>query len=197
MNAPTIYADLEQGTCSVIGCDRSRRTRGWCGSHYNQWRTTGVEPTIPFTEAGRFSRYVAKGEPDACWEWQSTIKKNGYGAFWWRGKSDRAHRVAYQLAWGEIPQGLVVRHTCDNRRCVNPKHLLLGTHMDNVMDAVERNRTCRKERNGRAKLTQADVDSIRTLRAQGATQASLAERFGVSKSAIQWVLNGRNWKEEK
>lgn len=93
--------------------------------------------------AERFFRGVCVGDPEDCWEWQKYIcRSTGYGRL---SDSDgrtkiQAHRVSWRLHHGEIPQGMLVRHTCDNRRCVNPSHLLLGTQADNVRDMIERNR---------------------------------------------------------
>ncbi len=92
-----------------------------------------------------------------------------------------------------IPAGFVVRHTCDNKSCVNPHHLLAGTRLDNARDAVERGRYRRGSRNGRAKLTESQVEEIRRGWAAGETQVAMARRFGVSRSAIQFILNGQNW----
>jgi uncharacterized protein (DUF433 family) len=84
---------------------------------------------------------VEKGGVDDCWPWAARRGPQGYGAFRIDGKDRRAHRVAYQLSRGPIPDGLLVRHTCDNPPCCNPNHLLLGTHADNVADRRERKRT--------------------------------------------------------
>ncbi|MGW9268361.1 HNH endonuclease [Microbacterium sp. NPDC055599] len=189
----TAYAELDQG-CSVDGCDRDRRTRGWCSSHYTQWRNTGVIPTRPFTVVARFYRYVDKGSEQECWPWLGTVKKNGYGQFWFNGKPDRAHRVSYELTNGEIPEGMLIRHTCDNKRCVNPAHLITGTARDNARDAVERGLYPRGETQGRSKLTLEQVNEIRrNWRERTETQKSMAERFGVSTSAIQLVATGQSW----
>jgi hypothetical protein len=188
----TILDDLEQG-CKVAGCDRTRRTRGWCRSHYNQWQRTGAEPTVPFTDVGRFYKFVAKAAPHDCWEWQSTIKKSGYGSFWFNGRPDRAHRVSYILTYGPISDGLLVRHTCDNKKCVNPSHLLLGDALDNSRDAVERDRVAFGSGNGNAKLTERQVVEIRRRVANGETQKEMARLFGVSSSAVQFIIAGRTW----
>jgi len=188
----TIYRELEQ-VCSVDGCDRAKRTRGWCSAHYTQWHRTGVIPTRPFTDAARFYTYVDKRGPDECWTWTGTVKKHGYGQFWFNGKPDRAHRVSYTLSNGEIPAGLLIRHACDNKLCVNPTHLLTGTVKDNAQDAVERDLRPRGERVGTAKLTAAQVSEIRERRERGETYMSLARRFGVSHGAIYWILIGRTW----
>lgn len=75
-----------------------------------------------------------------CWEWQGSKYKNGYGWMKVFGRSVSAHRYSYELHNGYIPDGLEVRHTCDNRCCINPDHLILGTHQENMQDAVDRGR---------------------------------------------------------
>lgn len=111
-------------------------------------------------------------------------------------KSEPAHRVAYKLFRGEIPDGLVVRHTCDDPMCVNPDHLLLGTQRDNMRDMAERGRgrvphRTVGERNPHSKLTEQLVSEIRS---STETRKQIALRLGVSPSTIGAVRQGRNWK---
>jgi hypothetical protein len=89
----------------------------------------------------RFFKYVLIDAPDKCWPWQGAYQEYGYGRIGVRtGFTDGAHRVSYQLHKGAIPEGLYVLHDCDNPACVNPKHLRLGTHQDNMDDMVARRR---------------------------------------------------------
>jgi len=141
-----------------------------------------------------FWSLVAKG--DGCWEWQGSRFSNGYGRAIVARQSVGAHRRAYQLTFGPIPSGLVVRHRCDNRVCVRPDHLTLGTVADNSRDMVERGRSLAGERNHNARLTsEAAADIRERYAAGGVTQAELAEEYGVVEGAVWNVLHGRSWAE--
>jgi hypothetical protein len=144
--------------------------------------------------AERFWSYVVKG--DGCWLWAGGRQNGGYGTFRDRpGHSVKAHRYSYQLCHGPIPPGLCVCHTCDNRACVNPAHLFLGTHQDNMDDRSRKGRQAvlRGEANGRAKLTACQAEAIRRRRKSGETGRDLACTFGVSRATIDRITYGRSW----
>lgn len=142
----------------------------------------------------RFWSKVVIGAPDACWEWAGARADNGYGRF--RGdRSQYAQRTSWILANGPIPNGLFVCHACDNRACVNPAHLFLGTHQDNLADMVAKGRSLRGERHNKAELTETDVLAIRTLWAVGGmTQQQIANRFGTNKANVSQIVRGKKWK---
>lgn len=126
-----------------------------------------------------------------CIEWTKAKDKAGYGVSWKAGKYIRAHRKAYEDAYGPIPSGQVVRHTCDNRSCVNPNHLILGTYKQNSQDMVDRNRQAKGSRVGTSKLTEELVKIIKSL---SGTSKQLANFFGVSATTIKDIRNNKIWK---
>lgn len=130
-------------------------------------------------------------ESTGCWLWK-ILSRGGYGAAW-AGKPISAHRLAWTLARGPIPAGMQVLHRCDVRRCVNPDHLFLGTHAENMADRNAKGRqACSSgERHPNAKLTSADVLAIR---ASSALQRVLAAEYGVSISTISDIRRYRLWR---
>ena len=144
----------------------------------------------------RFWRKVARSD-DGCWLWTGWTNPSGYGVFdvARNDRGHRAHRFAWKLSHGPIAAGLHVLHKCDVRNCVNPDHLYLGTHQDNMRDRTVRGRASRLsgaagERHGFARLSDADVSEIRRLREQeGWLQADLAKRYGVYPSHISNIVN--------
>ena len=143
-------------------------------------------------------RFMDKFEIDektGCWIWTASRDKDGYGFLKFRGKQDKAHRVAWVLYRGEIPAGLIVCHTCDNPPCVNPEHLFIGTQKDNAMDKVGKNRSCYGERVNTSKLNPTTVIRIRQLYKTGKySQDRLAKLFGVYQSTIGRIVRGDTWK---
>lgn len=147
-----------------------------------------------FKEPERFWDKVALGEPDECWEWQAS-KRSGYGQFEINYRNWRAHRVAWTLIFGPIPEGLFVCHKCDNRGCCNPYHLFLGTNKDNMVDAARKGRTHPGEANSNSKLTEFEVHTIREMYVMdGWTQRGLAEEFGVHPKTISKIVRRKRWK---
>lgn len=141
----------------------------------------------------RFWARVAKS--DGCWEWTGTKKGAGYGQFCTGGRRKLAHRVAWEMSFGGIPEGLAVCHTCDNPRCVRPDHLFLGTWAENNHDRHRKGRSAgpKGQRNGKACLTEDDVRRIRQLHNQGLGYRGIARLSGMSRSAIAHIVQGRNW----
>ena len=179
--------------------------KGFCKAHYNQQYRTGGQTTAE-TRPPRLS----EGSPEAfwsrvdrsgsdCWPWRGYICKAGYGTVKWRGQMSRAHRVAYELAVGPIPDQALIRHGCDNPPCCNPAHLALGSPLDNMADKMGRGRwrgnaTSIGEKHVRAKLTADVVRSIRAAYAAGTTSSQLAREHRVHPSTVMQVVNRLTWK---
>lgn len=165
--------------CGAICVRRYKESNPtWANRKFCSRECYFARPTLSLAE--RFWSKVERGEPEACWEWQGARKASGYGNLSLGPPdyvTDTAHRVAYELAYGPIPDGLIVCHTCDNPPCVNPKHLWLGTHSDNGLDMVAKGRDPRTN----LRLPWDQVCEIRRLRASGATKKSIAETFGISE----------------
>jgi hypothetical protein len=168
---------------------------------------------------------VRRGNDDECWPWQGSLAVNGgYGLFDRRRDGERlsvrAHRLAYELLVGQIPDGAMLRHDCDNPPCVNPKHLTPGTAKDNSQDMVARGRHWthqrphdvprgedhwtatrgtntlpRGEGHPNAKLSASDVKEIRRQYAgKKLSQRALAEKYGVSQGTVWQIVNGNYWR---
>ena len=141
----------------------------------------------------RFWKKVERGE--TCWIWKGARFKTGYGKFWDSEKKGMgtAHRAAYTLAHGSIPRDLLVCHTCDNRICVRPDHLFLGTDVDNMKDMWRKGRGTaqRGEQCRSARLTEADV---RYIRQASESDAVLAVRYDVATITVYQARHGIRWK---
>ena len=148
----------------------------------------------------RLMSHVVKNDVSGCWEWQGS-KRNGYGRMIVGSRTDgtrrsvSTHRLSYELTHGKIPDGMEVCHKCDNRCCVNPDHLFVGTHKENMDDRESkgRNKPQKGEKNGRAKLSEADVLEIKIKRKNGMPFHKIAEEYGVHKKTVMDAVNGKNW----
>lgn len=133
---------------------------------------------------------------DDCWEWQAAKDKRGYGMFG-VDKNERrafAHRVSWRLHSGVIPDGLFVCHSCDNPPCVNPSHLFLGTHAENVADMMAKGRHRHGESHQNSKLKAEDVKNIRHLYfAERREGKELAAFYGVSRATVSLIVNRKSW----
>ena len=140
-------------------------------------------------------RFWSKQDVDTeieCWEWYGYKDRGGYGQIRVAGSVYRAHRVAWVIAnEREIPDGMLVLHRCDNPGCVNPWHLWLGTHADNMRDKAVKGRVT-GENNPRSKLTGAQVQLIREV-APLTTQVLISEVYGVSRVQVSRIVNGERW----
>jgi hypothetical protein len=144
---------------------------------------------LPIEE--RFLEKVIK--TDGCWIWASSKNNDGYGHFRFGGKMVRAHRASYHLFRGEIPEGCVIAHKCDNPGCVNPDHLIACGQFENVQDCYVKGRTGRGEKNRHAKLKEKDVLAIKALILNGKNNTEIAKMFPIDRSVVSRIRNGRTW----
>jgi hypothetical protein len=165
-------------------------------------RIVSVSPTLQ----QRYWKHVEVRGPDECWLWTACAKRGKgklpYGQIWigrdQHGKvvMGYAHRVAWELANGKLPDELHVRHRCDNPLCQNPNHLELGTHADNMRDMHERGRlvNVRGSKHGKSKLTEQKIRDMRAMHATGVTQCALAEMFEVTQANVSDIILRKTWK---
>ncbi len=149
----------------------------------------------------RIYRMITVDSDTGCWNWRGVLR-GGYGRMVTGSRSDgsrkseSAHRYSYRSLVGQIPPEMEVCHHCDNRRCVNPLHLFVGTHKENTndRDSKGRNRTLRGPENKNATLTWEQVDEIRkSFRPRVVTRKMLAKRFGVSEDVIKKIVSYRSY----
>lgn len=154
---------------------------------------------------GRFWAKVDKNGPvvrpelGSCWVWTAALLQDGYGAFRLNDRQRRAHTVSYEWFVGPIPEGLLVLHRCDVRRCVRPSHLHTNTQKINIEEAVARGRMSTGLRNGMhrqnlTKLSEAEVREIYALGLQDVVQHEIARRYGVDRKLVSDILNGKKWR---
>lgn len=130
---------------------------------------------------------------EGCWLWTGAAPK--YGTFMLRGKNWSTHRLSFTLAKGEIPKGKLVCHTCDNRFCVNPDHLFLGSHKDNYQDSVVKGRNSRGEFHGNSKISDEIVRKIRAeYQPYKVTLKTLANKYQISACTAHKIIAGEAWR---
>ena len=138
-------------------------------------------PKLPLAE--RFWSRVKRGRPDECWEWQRASSSSGYGQLLVDGRQELVHRLSWALRNGPVPDGMCVLHHCDNKICVNPDHLFIGTHQDNTDDYLKKNGGRKHPKHPKHPLTKNRLASYR--RKAALTQQALSELSGISYRTIQ------------
>lgn len=183
--------------CQIDGCDRAYLAKGMCRPHYEKARRV-PKPSDRGPIEERFWKKVIVGQqPNDCWSWSGSKSPAGYPMLWGGkelGRPTGAHRVSYRIHHGEIPEGGLIMHSCDNPICCNPKHLLLGDDRSNCLDKVSKRRHYFGVSHHCAKLTEETVKYIRGAQAAALSNAALGKMMGVSSSVISSIRNRRTWK---
>ena len=171
---------------------------------------------IPILTSDQASRFWSRAtKTNGCWLWTGA-PVGEYPRFRVGGANYHANRIAWELSRNDkIPAGMVVRHACDDPRCINPDHLVLGTQLDNALDRSSRGRSCagarrsaawqkavesygdhwlRGEHHLSAKLTEAQVREVRRLRESGLSLSEIGRRFSVSHQSIRAIVVGKSWR---
>ena len=173
--------------CSIPGCDRAAYARTWCKGHYARWQRHGDPGTEPIGQAslGRtfWNQLDRSGD---CWIW-TRANVQGYGVLVVDRKRYRAHRYAYELTYGAIPDGLDVCHHCDNPPCCNPAHLFVGSRADNMADMARKGRGRPGE-----KLRPEDIPLIRS---DSRRYTDIACDFEVSASLVGQIKRREIWRK--
>jgi hypothetical protein len=133
--------------CDIDGCERKHYGKGYCRLHYKRFKRHGDAKKEPFDIVDIKAKLLNKAMPIpecGCLIWNRS-NRNGYGLLNFKGKATSAHRVSWIVHYGPIPEGLCVLHKCDTPACINPHHLFLGTHQDNMSDCIKKGRhpSCR------------------------------------------------------
>jgi hypothetical protein len=188
--------------CKIEGCGGKIRGRGYCLKHHKKLIKYGNplerkinRDYVHGTPKEKFIKSYQLNE-NGCWIWTAIINKNGYGIICIKRKRILAHRFSYEFHVKKIPEGMIICHRCDNPGCVNPNHLFIGTHADNIKDKLQKGRgDCPKgEKCVRAKLTNEKVLQIREMIKDGIFNILIAEKFGVHPNTILAIKKGKAWR---
>lgn len=177
--------------CYVEGCKGRNHSKGLCQFHYGR-KHKGVDLNAGYYGSKFLDFEVNENRCFICTSHKPT--SNGYCFMVVDGKRTYIHRFVYEECFGEIPEGLHIRHKCDTPICINPEHLEVGTHQDNMRDMVERKRHNYGEKSPVAKLTEADVLEIKEMLFKGITQKEIAKKYDVHPSTISMINTGKNWR---
>lgn len=184
--------------CIFKGCDKPAcNGRGWCWTHYTRWRRHGSPEVIKLGKPAEWIDRHLDNKGEECLIWPFARRSNGYGTVVYDGVYGSAHRVMCRLKNGPPPTDKhEAAHSCGNgsKGCVNPMHLTWKTSKENNADRILHGTSNRGERMGSSKLTSAQVLEIRSAYVPRVMSYSkLADKYGVSSSAIGDIIRGKNW----
>jgi hypothetical protein len=189
--------------CKADDCGRKAVCRGCCDKHYRRLLKRGSIDDFGSrvvdegNDEERFHKKYSVSDA-GCWIWFGGSRPNSQGVKYPRhwsnsGRSVGAHRFSYELKFGPITNGMYVCHKCDTPMCVNPDHLFLGTHKDNMKDMVNKGRSFKgrgENCRGRAKLTNKQAKEIRGI---NLPQSKIADMFNVSQTTIGRIKRGESY----
>jgi hypothetical protein len=194
--------------CNAKNCERIIKGNSvYCSKHKRVFGHHGDADFVHqrlLTLKQRFDQKYQKCPVSGCWNWTGSTNQSGYGTMAPNEWGTLAHRISYGLNVGPVPKGkgphgTCVCHRCDNRLCVNPEHLFLGSNADNLADRDAKGRqvAMRGSRNGHSKLNESDIVQIRAMFHRGAKLREVAERFSISKANASDIKRGKIWAHVK
>ncbi len=186
--------------CKEQECGKPKRKRGWCESHYNLiWRRglkqrkfERIHQSVSIEE--RLKLKSKLNVDTGCLDWLVPHNATGYGFVRHNGKNRGAHVVSWELANNASASGFVIMHTCDNRKCINPDHLVCGNDTLNMQDKVSKNRQAKGTDFKSSKLNEQKIIEIIEKYMSGMSQLEISKLFGVDASHISNIVNRKVWK---
>lgn len=143
-------------------------------------------------DQARIKAKTVVDEATGCWIWQLRLNEGGYGRMSYNGRTELAHRASYKIHCGPIEPGLYVLHQCDTRSCVNPAHLKLGTHRDNMAEMVVRGRA--RGHLPTERYSALTIEQVREIRDADERVCVLARRYKVAHSTVSRIKSGKAWR---
>lgn len=187
---------VKHSLCNTGDCKKKQYCKGMCKAHYNKFYLYGDPHYNGRIHRRKHIEFVITDS--GCFECTSHVLDiGGYPEIWFNRKKYKMNRFIYQECFGEIPNSLVVRHKCDNRKCINPEHLELGTTKDNIDDMVSRDRQAKGEKNAFSVLKEYEVKQIKYMLSRKYSCAEISRMYGVTRTCISSIKLNKTWRHVK